>query len=132
MITKKEILDKYLGIPYLHKGRDSDGIDCWGLVIAIYKEDNLDIFDLEDYEKNWHLKGDNHFIENYYSAWQQHSLPVFKDVLLFNSSKGITNHAGVYLDNGKFIHGSKAGVVVTRLEGKWQDRLYGVFRYTND
>ena len=129
MITEKEIINKYLGIDYIHKGRDLKGLDCWGLVISIYKDLGIEIFDLEDYERNWHLKGGNIFIENYYNAWVQHTSPIFLDVLLFNSSKGITNHAGIYLKDGRFIHGSRAGVVVTRLEGRWKEKLYGVFRW---
>ncbi len=130
-LTETKVIEKYLGVPYLHKGRDLTGLDCWGLIILIYKDLGIDIFDLDNYEKNWHLKGDNHFIENYYDAWIKHLAPIFKDILLFNSSKNITNHAGLYLSNGKFLHGCKAGVVVGRLNGKWEERLQGIYRYKN-
>jgi len=131
-MKEKQIIDKYLGIQYVHKGRDLEGLDCWGLVVAVYADAGIDIFDLEDYERNWSLKGRNHFMENYYEKWVKHSSPIFKDVLLFYGGRDIVNHAGIYLKNGKFIHAARAGVVVTRLEGKWKERLEGVYRYAED
>ncbi len=128
-MTEKQLIDKYLGIPYKHMGRDLDGLDCWGLSILAYRDDGIELFDLDNYEKNWALHGKNHFIENYYKKWQQKKFPLFFDVLLFNNSKGVTNHAGIYLSKGRFIHGSRAGVVITRLVGKFKDRLEGTYRY---
>lgn len=38
---------KYVGIPFLDRGRDMAGLDCWGLVCLIYAQE-LDI-ELPDY-----------------------------------------------------------------------------------
>lgn len=130
MITEKEIIDKYLGVPYLHKGRDIKGLDCWGLVIAVYKEVGVGVLDLDNYSKNWSFEGGNLFIENYYKEWQKHGSPVFLDVILFSNCKGVPYHAGIYLSRGKFIHGSKAGVVISRLDDdKFYSRIEGIYRY---
>jgi len=130
ILTEGQLINKYLGWEYLHHGREEGKVDCWGLILFIYKECfDINILDLEEYEKNWALRNKNLFIENYYKNWLLITQPKFLDVILFNNSKRITFHAGVYLSNGKFIHGSKAGVVITRLDGKWKERVEGYYRY---
>ena len=130
MLTEIELINKYLGWQYLHHGREKGKVDCWGLVLFIYKECfDVEIFDLENYEKNWALQDKNLFVENYYENWKSMERPKFLDVVLFNNSKGITFHAGIYLSNGRFIHGSKAGVVVTRLSDGWQEKIEVYLRY---
>ena len=64
-MTDKEITEKYLGIPYRHRGRSLKGLDCWGLVVLVYKDFGIDILDLKSYRENWALQGKNYFIENY-------------------------------------------------------------------
>ena len=44
-MTEKEIVDKYLGVPYLHHGRDLNGTDCWGIIILINKERNIELIE---------------------------------------------------------------------------------------
>src|SRR4029077_19729927 len=31
-------INDYVGVPYRHNGRDRAGWDCWGLVLAVYRD----------------------------------------------------------------------------------------------
>jgi len=118
VITEEFIVNKYLGIPFKHRGRNFSGLDCYGLVIKIYEDLGYKIFDLESYDEAL-LKSDaNYFIDNYHKEWVRIEKPKIFDVVLFrNNSCSIVTHCGVVLKEDKFIHCSRKtkGVIVSRL-----------------
>ena len=128
----ENIRNKYLGIQFKHGGRDVSGLDCWGLVISVFAELNINIYDMT-YTPNWSYQNNNYFIEKYYSDWtklKDNKNLKFLDVLLINNNRGIPFHAGVYLEKNRFIHAGKAGVVISKIQDKiWLDRLAGVYRH---
>jgi len=126
----KDIVDKYLGVPFKHRGRDLTGLDCYGLIISIYRDSGINLLDIdEEYPANWGARGKNYFIENYYRQWEKVAAPKFLDVILFINSKGVCNHAGVYLHGDIFIHTSrKAGTIVTTISS-FKTRVEGFYRY---
>lgn len=138
MVNNDTIVNKYLGIPYLHRGRTLEGIDCWGLILMIYKDLGHDIMDVAgDYDENWCVNNENlfskHYAENYYKSWDKVDNPKFLDLVLLKSSKGIINHGGVVLNYGKFIHTCKAGTVITRLtHPQWKNKVAGFYRLKDD
>ncbi len=124
---------KYLGIPYVHKGRTLDGLDCWGLLKCVYREFGVELFDIEEYSKTWSLTGRDYFKQHYRQDWVMVGLPRFLDAVLFVNSKGIANHAGIVLTNGRFIHCCRQGVIVSRLSDKaWQKNIEGYYRLKHD
>lgn len=131
-MTEKELVDKYLGIPYKHQGRDLKGLDCWGLIILVFRDLGIKVMDLEHYDENWALHGENYFIENYYKKWQKQSAPQFLDVLLFKNIEGVPFHTAIYLSHGKIMQCTRAGVIVRRMDGKMMERLEGIYRYDRD
>lgn len=128
MITETEIMQKYVGVPFAHRGRDLiGGLDCWGLIIEIYADLGFRLFDIDEpYDENWHFNGKNYFLENYWRDWKSVETPGQFDGILFRVGMGEVNHAGVYLSDGKFMHATKQGVLVSRLE-KWRVYLDGFF-----
>jgi len=133
-MTANNIIDKYLGVPYVDNGRDpSIGLDCWGLLICILK----DLFDVEfpdlHYKKFSTLKKyvksgksqqpvftiENKDILNEYdmSKWV-YSVSDKKcgDIILICPIENLAIHAGIYLQGDKFIHCTSGdGVVVSDL-----------------
>ena len=126
-ISKDEIVEEFLGVPFKHGGRGKDGLDCYGLIIKIYEKAGYRLFDVANYAVNWSAEK-NLFIENYHMQWQRVENPGLFDVVLFRSKNNIPDHVGVYIGAGKFIHTCKAGTVITRLNGEWKGKIEGFYR----
>jgi cell wall-associated NlpC family hydrolase len=111
-----EFLSKYIGIPYVHKGRTLEGLDCWGLVKLIYKDRGFELRDLDDYEMEGHLKGKNYFNPYENDEWSKSSIARPYDVALFVNTMGVAYHAGVVTPDHRLIHTAKnTGVVIVDL-----------------
>ena len=125
------VIHKYLPVPFKHQGRDMQGLDCYGLVIAIYADLGIKLFDIEeDYSVDWSFKGKNIFLENAYKDFIEIDKPVLYDLVAFKSKNGVMNHLGIMLDENRFINACKAGVVVCRVnEGIWIKRFAGFYRH---
>lgn len=116
-MTEEQLILKYLGIPFQHQGRTINGMDCYGLIIAVYEDLGHKILDIdEDYDEKWSWHGKNLFIENYHKAWVAVDQAWVFDVVLLGNSKGVANHAGIMLKDNRVLHTCRAGTVVSRLE----------------
>ena len=109
---------KYLGIPYKHRGRDFNGVDCYGLLVLFFKtEFNIDLPDFW-YEVDWSKTGKNIITENYPSIAKPVRFPKKNDVALFNVSFGcpVVNHAGIVVEPpNKILQSMKLKVVLNDL-----------------
>jgi cell wall-associated NlpC family hydrolase len=124
------IIDKYLGIPYRHKGRAMDGLDCWGFLKLVYSDLGFRLFDIEDleYSRIWGIGNKDYFKDNHANDWEKVNAPEILDGVLFLSSRGIANHAGIVLKNRRFIHCCRAGVIVSRLDDEsWKKKTEGFY-----
>ncbi len=130
MITEQFIIHKYLPVPYIHQGRSMQGFDCYGLVIAIYADLGIKLIDIEeDYTPDWSWKNRHTFLVDCHKDWKEVSKPKIFDVVTFKNSKGVMYHAGVMLDENRFINSCRAGTVVCRVsEPLWQKRFNGFYR----
>lgn len=127
---EREIIDRYLGIPYKHLGRNSEeGLDCWGLIKCVYRDLKFDVWDpVKQYSPNLR-NGENHLIENYHKEWYEIVSPHIFDVVLFNNSRGVANHAGIVLSLWCFLHCGRSGVIISKLsDRKWIERKVGFYR----
>jgi cell wall-associated NlpC family hydrolase len=129
-MTELEIINKYLGIPYRNHGRNIDGLDCYGLIIFIYKDFGIELFDIDaDYDDDWSWDGHNLLMENVHFDWEEIKEQEQFCIVAFENGKGIVNHAGIMLDTDRFLHCCKAGVVVSRLSNFKEKRFAGFYRH---
>jgi len=129
-MTKEMIVRKYLGTPFKNHGRTiEEGLDCYGLVVAIYADLGVRLYDTaETYDSKWAFKNKNLLLENCWRDWKEVKDPKFLDVICFDNREGVGYHLGVLLDAHNFIHTSKAGTVVGRLSA-WKEKTRGFYRY---
>ncbi len=124
--------EKYIGIPYVEKGRDETGIDCWGLVRLIYKNE-LSI-DLPSFSTEYDSI-DNERIEDlfaqYKEGWESIDRPSIGDVVIFRIF-GYESHIGVCIGDNKFLHvrEGRDSVIESLDNPKWSKRITGFFKYS--
>jgi lipoprotein Spr len=106
---KKEKFDttKYIEIPFVDKGRDFDGCDCWGLVRLVY-ENEFDI-PLLSFTGAYQTANEGSVVKEVVRAGKAlidnvcKEKPAYGDVVVFNM-KGNPCHVGVYVGNNKVLH----------------------------
>ena len=123
-----------LGIPFVNHGRSPRGYDCYGLVMEVYRRFGIAIpefaGDWDDADKiNGIVQG-----EARSPHWRAVSAPLPVPCLValrMGVPRGVVNHTGVYLGNGKFIHTrAKIGVCIGRLDSPaWRGVIEGYYEY---
>ncbi|CAK0766165.1 conserved hypothetical protein [Gammaproteobacteria bacterium] len=123
--------NKYIGLPYLEKGRDTAGVDCWGLARLVYAEEfGITLPCLSEQYKSGSREGIAELIALEKEGWEITEAPRSGDVVLF-VIHGFPSHLGLVTLPGFFLHVlQNKTVVVERLESPlWKSRLRGVYRY---
>lgn len=123
--------NQYVGVPYLHKGRTREGLDCWGLVRLVYAEQfaiaipsYVDDYEPEQYTDIAQL------ISERKDAWEKTDYPKVGDVVLFRIV-GVLCHVGIYIGDKKFLHVREGGsCTIEYLDGvRWSSRTEGIYTY---
>lgn len=117
--SKKQVLNNELfdfysqweGVRYKLGGSNKSGIDCSGFIQKAFKEK----FDLEMPRTTVSQSKIGKEID-------KNELEV-GDLVFFKT--GRTNHVGIYIDNGKFMHAStKIGVTISDLQNEYFKKSY--------
>ena len=130
MTTEKGIGDSqwindYIGIPYEVGGRDSSGIDCYGLVCKVYYE-MLGV-NLPD----WMVDDEIDF-NSERGSWRGIDQPVDFCILRSTRLGGVPDHFGLYVGGGVLSAGP-AGTMFTTLDNylsKNGKTTYGLYDIT--
>lgn len=107
---------EWLGVPYCVGGNDHKGIDCSGLVSAIYKK---------VYHKKLERNSEGQRKKNC-SKVRKNNLQE-GDIVFFHNgrNKRTATHVGIYLKQNKFIHASTSqGVIVSCLSEPYYQRCW--------
>jgi cell wall-associated NlpC family hydrolase len=126
--------NKYTSIPFKAHGRDRDGVDCWGLVWMIYKNE-LNI-KLPRYDKEYSDPDDYREVAALVAGEKSTWVEVPKgeerpgDVLLLKLL-GVPCHVATVMENGYMIHiMNRINAVSERYDvTRWAKRVEGIFRY---
>ena len=123
--------NKYIGIPYKDYGRDETGIDCWGLVCLVYKQEfNIE---LPTFDSSYHVddrKQLHQLIAQHRESWVQLDAPKPGCVVLFKIL-GSESHVGIAISPTQFLHARDG--YDTSVESfdntNWRSRIVGYFEY---
>lgn len=120
-------LSEYIGIPFKYGGRTKQNLDCYGLVMLLYKE--LHNIELPDVVSPEYLETIAELVSTELVKWQPCELK--EGALLVFSIRGYGAHVGYYLGGDKMIHTWEKtnGVTIERLSHSWQHRLLGTYEY---
>lgn len=128
----KEIDIRNFYIPFKEKGRDYNGVDCWGIAYLIYR-DILGI-ELPTYTEQYRNTMDRKEIANLwgttdYEGWEKVNIPEPYDLVQIRML-GVPMHVGIYIGNNKFLHClENIGTTIGRINSsEWRDRIVGYYR----
>ncbi len=130
-------VNKYIGIPFKEKGRSFSGVDCWGLVYLVYKNE-LQI-ELPTYIEFYESPDDRELLSELIAREQVNKWNKINDLdkkpfdgLLLTVSN-TPYHVGIYIGEGQFIHCEKGvNTAIARLNSiRWRNNLAGVFRWVS-
>lgn len=100
-------LDEYVGLPFKDKGRDRDGLDCWGLLRLVYREKvgvELPAF-VDDYVTEQDTAAIAALIAGHTDGWhevRENVVRPFDAVLM--KQYGVERHIGVVVRRGHVLH----------------------------
>lgn len=126
-----------IGVPFKNRGRNvKEGLDCYGLVMEVFKRYGYNIpeytADFDDIDKV------NELIQNKTSIKSNWKRVELNDIsapcllaIRFGVPKGVVNHTGVYIGDGKFIHiRENTGVCVDSVYSPaWCRTIEGCYKY---
>lgn len=126
--------NNYIGIPFKYKGRDENGIDCWGLVRLIYKNEyNISLPSFgEEYAEN-DISRIQELISQYKEGWESIDTPTEGTAVLFRIL-GAESHIGVAISNTHFIHARDGydSAIESFNSPYWKRRIVGHFKYSEN
>jgi cell wall-associated NlpC family hydrolase len=107
---------RFLGTPYVFGGTTASGFDCSGFVQHVFAMLGMSLPRTADAQ--------------YYAGSRIKGGMKTGDLVFFQTYEPGPSHVGIYLGNGKFVHASSHGVMVSNLsDSYWSSRYLGAKRF---
>lgn len=125
----------FVGLPYIDKGRDRAGVDCWGLVWLIHKK--MRGIELPSFHDRYTLPADRKIIANLIAGeliepfdWIAPGDEATFDCVLMREA-GEVRHVGMIIGGGRLIHIQRGEMsrVESYRDGIIRSRIVGFYRY---
>ena len=125
-----------VGVPFVEGGRARSGMDCWGVVLELYRRAGIalkDPFTAQSPEAIKRQQGQSvtQWIAQEFDQWDTVTAPDIGHVVAFRDVDGAAVHVGVVVEPGKFLHAlRRTGVVIGKLDREpWDTSLIGAYAY---
>lgn len=127
---------KFLGIPFVNKGRSLEGCDCWGLVQMIFREHGVEVpeYGINCDCRDW--KEIHSHIEKARKQWNRIDKPKVPCLVVLrsvnvNAPISFTDHVAVFVGEGKMMHTiEKLGSHITKINHPlWNRKIEGFYEF---
>lgn len=123
---------EYIGTPWHHRGRKKGvGVDCVGLLVCVYRELGVEVFDLVEYSLSDHFSLLIKEVLKHGRLVKSEDSPVAGDIVIFRG-RDMHNHCGIHTSAGTFIHSYSSPAVMQVMESKytpyWLSRVHSYIR----
>jgi cell wall-associated NlpC family hydrolase len=126
--------DEYINIPFKINGTDHTGVDCYRLVVMVYRDKlNIELPRLEDVFIDGTLEMLRKAckrIAEVKDTWTPVNIPKLFDVVLLRTGN-LTYHHGIVIDRSRMLHITEGiNSTVEKFTGlQWSKRVEGFYRY---
>ena len=134
-LALERALGEFSGAPYVSGGTTPDGVDCSGLIQALYQRAGMHLprTVADQYQAGTPVRreelrfGDVVFFNRYCQIRGRG--PYLAGILSLGDEDEVC-HNGIYLGGGRFMHASPRGVFINRLDAEvWRASYRGARRY---
>lgn len=136
-LNSNDVLGRYIGVPFLAKGRTEAGWDCWGLVCHFYAEHlGICLPEFGDISPRDLVRVAREMRDGAaLSCWSEPKQPASGDVVLMRSARGgkAVCHVGLIADERRVLHVEEAsGTVIVPIDHfAIRGRIAGFRRYVS-